>query len=171
MDQQNNIQWAYLELMGRFQTAGIVSEVELFGTKMGRIDIPQEDGSFITQYFGGQAVYRCTPTTEKIARALAKANQPDPVHPWTMRHLMLRSPSTAIRGQDDNDHDDNDHKLSPKQKTKLPESPPGASSARVGRPCSPPGLIFPMCRLGNQIQRPSKLHGPLRKKPKHQVHD
>lgn len=101
-------QWCFLELMGHFKTAGIVTEVELFGTKLGRIDIPQKDDSFVTQYFGGQAVYRCTPTTEEIARVLALANQADPVHPWTMQHLLLRSPRTRENNEDDED-DDNDY--------------------------------------------------------------
>lgn len=49
-----------------------------FGVEIGRIDIPSGD-SFITQYFGGSAVYRMTPVSEEIARAFSARNQPRPV--------------------------------------------------------------------------------------------
>lgn len=80
-------QWAILELMGHVKLAGIVTEEERFGTKMGRIDIPDGNGGFTTQYFGGSSVYRMTPTTEEIARHIAEDNQPTPVHPWQLRQL------------------------------------------------------------------------------------
>lgn len=83
-EQQGTFQsWAVLELLGHVRTAGLVSEQELFGTKMGRIDIPTADG-FVTQFFGGSSVYRLTPTTEEIARSVAARNQPAPVHRWEL---------------------------------------------------------------------------------------
>lgn len=81
-------QWAILELMGHVRLAGRVSEEELFGTKMGRIDIPSGD-NFTTQYFGGGSVYRLTPTTEEIARGVAANNQPRPVQPWEFLWLPV----------------------------------------------------------------------------------
>lgn len=76
-------QWAILELMGHVRLAGRVTEEELFGAKMGRIDIPNGD-RFTTQYFGGGSIYRLTPTTEEIARNVAANNQPRPVQPWEL---------------------------------------------------------------------------------------
>lgn len=76
-------QWAIVELMGHVRLAGRVTEESLFGTALGRIDIPNDDG-FTTQYFGGGSVYRITPTTEEIARAVALRNQPEPVHRWEL---------------------------------------------------------------------------------------
>lgn len=83
--------WAILELMGHVKLAGFVTEEELFGGKMGRIDIPRGDGDegAVTQYFGGQTVYRLTPTSEEIARAFAARHQPRPVHTW---ELQLSAP-------------------------------------------------------------------------------
>jgi hypothetical protein len=75
--------WAILELMGHVRTAGFVTEEEHFGCKLGRIDIPNGDG-MATQYFGGSSVYRLTITTEEVARAVAKSNQPEPVHRWEL---------------------------------------------------------------------------------------
>lgn len=75
--------WAVLELMGHVRMAGRVTEEERFGVKMGRIDVPKDDG-FTTVYFGGGSVYRMTPTTEEIARAVATRSQPAPVHRYEL---------------------------------------------------------------------------------------
>lgn len=65
--------WCVLELLGHVKVAGYVTEEELFGTKIGRIDIPADDErEAITQYFGGQSLYRLTPVTEDVARAFAR---------------------------------------------------------------------------------------------------
>ena len=64
-------QWCIVELMGHVCMAGLVTEEARFGTKLGRVDIPRLSGSFSTHYFGGGSVYRLTPTTEEIARAVA----------------------------------------------------------------------------------------------------
>ncbi len=73
--------WGILELMGHVKMAGFITQEELFGTKMGRIDIPAGDGEeAITQYFGGSSVYRLTPVSEATARAFAMRNRPRPVH-------------------------------------------------------------------------------------------
>lgn len=77
-------QWAILELMGHVKLAGRVTEEEHFGSKLGRIDIPNADGGFTTQFFGGGSVYRLTPTTEEIARHIALNNQPKPVQVWEL---------------------------------------------------------------------------------------
>ncbi len=87
--------WAIVELLGHVKIAGLVSEEERFGTKMGRIEIPGPDGKFVTQYFAGGSVYRITPTTEEIARSVAKNNAPSPVHRWE-----LPSPAALAEAED-----------------------------------------------------------------------
>jgi hypothetical protein len=77
--------WAIIELMGHVRMAGRVSEVERFGQKMGRIDIPGlHPAIFRTVYFGGGSVYRESPVTEEMARAVAAASPIAPVHPWDL---------------------------------------------------------------------------------------
>jgi hypothetical protein len=85
-------EWAILELMGHIKLAGIVTECEMFGAKLGRIEIPIDQATFVTQFFGGGSVYRLTPTTEQIARAVAISNQPQPVHRWELNQPALPSP-------------------------------------------------------------------------------
>jgi hypothetical protein len=84
--------WAVVELMGHVRLAGRLTEEERFGSKMGRLDIPQDDGQFVTQFFGGGSVYRITVVSEEVARAVAKAGKIEPVHPWEMRQLEAKAP-------------------------------------------------------------------------------
>lgn len=75
--------WAVLELMGHVRMAGRVTEEERFGSKLGRIDVPDGD-SFTTVYFTASSIYRMTPTTEEIARSVAARNKPEPVHRYEL---------------------------------------------------------------------------------------
>jgi hypothetical protein len=73
--------WAVVEVMGHLQLAGKVSEENLFGTVLMRVDVPDEtqaDG-FYTRYFGGSSIYSLTPCTEEVARAVAaqRTRKPD----------------------------------------------------------------------------------------------
>jgi hypothetical protein len=77
-------QWAILELMGHVRMAGRVTEETRFGAALGRIDVPGPGDSFTTVYFGGGSIYRLTPTTEEVARAVARGSQPEPVHRWEL---------------------------------------------------------------------------------------
>lgn len=79
-DKQENT-WAIVELMGHVKLAGRLSEVERFGVKMGRLDIPEGDG-FVTRLFGGQSVYSITYVTEAVARHVRKQTTAAPVSPW-----------------------------------------------------------------------------------------
>jgi hypothetical protein len=103
--------WAILELMGHVKLAGYITEEELFGSKIGRIDIPGENGqTAVTQYFGGHTVYRLTPVTEDVARAFAIGHQPAPVTRWELKTVEL--PETAGPGYrddyEDGEYDDDD---------------------------------------------------------------
>jgi len=100
--------WGVVELMGHVRLAGKVTEEEKFGTKMGRIDIPQGDG-FITQYFGGHSVYRITFVTEEVARHVCKSTSAAPVSVWDFPKQLAESRHEAevVRsGEFDVDHDD-----------------------------------------------------------------
>jgi len=106
--------WGILELMGHVRVAGYITEVELFGGKMGRIDIPVEDGADFTQFFGGHTVYRITPVSEEVARMFATRNQHRPVRVYELQ-LPAPEPATAVLspyGRDplesDDDLDDED---------------------------------------------------------------
>ncbi len=87
--------WAIVELMGHRRLAGYVEEVELFGGKMMRLDIPSEPP--VTQFYGPSAIYAVTPTTEEVARAFARDRQPRPV-PLRARTPFAVAPELDRRG-------------------------------------------------------------------------
>lgn len=102
--------WCILELMGHVRLAGFVTEAEMFGGVLGRIDVPKtetcplccgtplipiiegacpckecKDGKVektYTQFFGNSSVYRLTPVSEEVARHVANTVQAAPVSAW-----------------------------------------------------------------------------------------
>jgi len=91
--------------MGHVKLAGFVTDEELFGGKIGRIDIPagaDDEMAAITQYFGGNTVYRLTPVSEHVARAFAACNRPRPVYIYELKLPTLQAPME----NDDSDFDD-----------------------------------------------------------------
>lgn len=107
----SELAWAVVELMGHVRMAGLLTEEERFGAKLGRLDVPKGDG-FVTTFFGGQSVYRITPCTEEAARAVAAHNQPSPVHTWELPRPALASPAetklTPASHIEDLDNEDDD---------------------------------------------------------------
>lgn len=78
-------EWGVVELFGHIRLAGRISEVEHYGGKLLRLDIPGSNGEFIaTQLIGHAALFRVTPTTEQTARRVAVLSQPAPVKRWEL---------------------------------------------------------------------------------------
>ena len=80
MDNEKFDDWAIVELMGHRRLAGHVTEIELAGKGMLRVDIPGPGDTSTTQIYSPDSLYCLTPTTEEIARAVALNSQPTPVH-------------------------------------------------------------------------------------------
>jgi len=102
--------WARLELMGHRQRVGFVREVEMYGGKMLRIDLPVEGSTDVTEFYGVTSIYARTPISEAIARDVAKRyGDPRPVQPMDYRIADKRE---AVVGEysddrrDDGDRDD-----------------------------------------------------------------
>jgi hypothetical protein len=77
--------WAIVELMGHRRLAGKVGQAEQYGTAMLRLDVYVDgDDPTATQFYGAPAIYCVTPTTEQIARAVARRDAPRPVSPWEL---------------------------------------------------------------------------------------
>lgn len=83
--------WAILELMGHRVLGGRVTQEEIFGRAMIRIDVPDVNdagdavGTYATQYYSPEAMYALTPTSEAVATRLACQRKPAPVTPWDLR--------------------------------------------------------------------------------------
>lgn len=87
--------WAMLELMGHRRMAGYVSEVEMFGTTMVRLDMPQPDRDTPdTQFYSAAAVYCVTPMSEEEVQ---KYLRPPPL----LAHRSLTERLDDAYGDDD----------------------------------------------------------------------
>ena len=83
--------WALVEIMGHKRFAGRVSEENVIGVPMLRIDVPvsRERPGFI-KYFAAGAIYGITPMTEEATRTLAdalNAEATDVYIPYSQRRL------------------------------------------------------------------------------------
>lgn len=94
--------WVILELMGHRRLAGYLREEALGGSSFLRIDVPGDEGTVATQFYTGAAVYCITPTTEAIARKVAKGSRPEPVTAWELRPERTL-PASDRRHDDDAD--------------------------------------------------------------------
>lgn len=65
-------QWGICELMGHQRTAGRLSEENIGGASLLRVDFPDGD-TFRTTYYGASAIYALHVTDEKVARTAAAA--------------------------------------------------------------------------------------------------
>lgn len=99
--------WAIVELMGHVRMAGHVEEATIAGQGVLKVDVPEAEGDCgkhpaFTQFVSGASLYRLTPTTEEIARSVAKHSRPSAVHSWEQPRPAL----PASKSDDDAPHPD-----------------------------------------------------------------
>jgi len=82
--------WVILELMGHRRLGGYLTEQEIGGVNFLRLEVPAVDGhKAATQFYSASSVYCITPTTEKLAKACARASRPAPIHRWELPAAKL----------------------------------------------------------------------------------
>lgn len=97
--------WARLELMGHRVRIGQVREVEQYGGKLLRIDIPV-GSEFVTEFYGASAIYCMSPISEDIAKDYAEcAGDHRPVKPMDYRIEDKR----PVHDADDHPDDDSEY--------------------------------------------------------------
>lgn len=112
MTDKTETYWAIVELMGHRRRAGLCQEVEQFGAKMLRIDIPAGD-EFVTEFYGGSSIYALRPASEDVARVMAEQlGDPRPVAPVAFR-LPAPPPVYDERAEYLDDEADDDEELQP----------------------------------------------------------
>jgi hypothetical protein len=95
-------QWAIIELMGHIRYGGRVTKDNQFGTPLLRVEVPLENGDFVTQLVNPSSIYRLTMASEELARAAARNNRHEPMSSWDIRHLIEQQPAADIfDGADD----------------------------------------------------------------------
>ena len=92
--------WAVVELMGHRRLAGFVTEQEVFGAGLLRIDVPGEGDAMTTQFYSPAALYCLTPVSETVARAYAAKNYMRPISAFD---LALPAPAIKRAYPDDDD--------------------------------------------------------------------
>lgn len=95
--------WAIVEVLGRKQFAGHVSEQVVAGQALLRVDVPEttvgnETIPAFTKFVGPGSIYMLTPTDEATARRVAAALRERPVHVWQMPEPRgaLRDPDGSL---------------------------------------------------------------------------
>lgn len=96
--------WACVELMGYRVRYGQVFEVEQYGTKMLRIDVPNPAAPDepVSEFYGGPSIYSVTPMTEEMVRDKIGDRDIRPVKPVSYR-LPHSEPVAAAASSDDDD--------------------------------------------------------------------
>ncbi len=109
-------EWCICEFMGHLRIIGLVTQEDLFGAKLLRLDIPAvETIPGHTEYFGGAAIYRMVPVSEAVAwELLLMGETARPVTPWELARLRdalgttnnLRTPEAAAESSRDFEFED-----------------------------------------------------------------
>lgn len=97
--------WAIIELMGHRQRGGYVKDVEMFGGKLLRVDIPTDSGD-VTEFYGCSAIYALRPCTEQIARDFVKRSYEDPRPVRPVDYKPDDTPLIGHREEDDLDNEE-----------------------------------------------------------------
>ncbi len=88
--------WAVVEIYGHRRTGGRVKPQALGPAVWIRIDVPNRGGRFTTQFYNPGSIFSLTPSGEREARAVAYANEPEPVSRWEMRALDAPAPRPHV---------------------------------------------------------------------------
>ncbi len=100
-----------VELFGHQRIAGRVSDQQLGGSALLRVDVPEVDGQKgFTKFYGTGAIYAITPVSEETMLQAVRALRPVPIERWVLETRQI--PSVAGRADpddyDDYDEDDDD---------------------------------------------------------------
>lgn len=82
--------WALVEIMGRQQIVGRVTEAVIAGGAFLRVDVPAFNGSkAFTRFYGASSIYCISPVTEDVARQLLSQTRfrNEPVERWQLPQL------------------------------------------------------------------------------------
>jgi hypothetical protein len=114
-------QWGVVEVMGHKKFAGHITEQVVAGSALVRVDVPEVvvvdynrvERTFapFTKLVGVGSVYAITPTTEEIARAMAKEiakydGDPLPVRIPAERQLPASTEDAVVVGAESDDDDE-----------------------------------------------------------------
>lgn len=83
--------WVIVELFGHQRIAGKLTEQQIGGGNMIRIDVPETKSQpGFTRFLGNAAIYAINPVSEQIARAAAENLNAAPVRAYDIPELAQR---------------------------------------------------------------------------------
>lgn len=87
--------WGIVELFGHQRIAGRLTEQNVAGSNMLRVDVPESnENPAFTRFLNHAAIYAINPTTEEVAKLYAEKLQTKPIDSWDIRQfsekLMLK---------------------------------------------------------------------------------
>lgn len=100
--------WGIVELMGRQQSAGRLSEQMIAGGNLLRVDVPIDGENFRTVFYGASSIYAMHVTDEATARKAAGAMDKRPFYAYG---LDSGSPRLAQQGAFDKFDEDADREF------------------------------------------------------------
>lgn len=108
--------WCLVELFGHTKIYGRVTEQNIAGANMLRVDVPETPSQpAFTRFFGSAAIYSINPLDEKTCRFMAEKLEARPIESWNIsevakkHNLLLQQQTPAVTetsGRGDDDQED-----------------------------------------------------------------
>lgn len=97
--------YAVVEMMGHRKIVGLVTESDISGGQLLRVDVLNHEGNEErTEYIGVGSIYCLTIVSEEAAKAVAASNSPKPTWAWDLpRPKALPEREEYLEGDDDDD--------------------------------------------------------------------
>jgi hypothetical protein len=101
MEQDTKEMWALVELFGHNRVAGKITEAEMGGDALIRVDVPAvKDREPLTKYYNVKAIYALTPVDEATCLEMAKSIDATPISSYSIDREIERRKGLGS-GQDD----------------------------------------------------------------------
>lgn len=95
--------WALVELFGHSRVAGLVTEAEIGGGALIRVEVPAVKGRDpLTKYYNVKAIYGLTPVTKETATRMAESINAAPINSYSLDREIDRRKALGD-GDDDED--------------------------------------------------------------------
>lgn len=102
MSNDNDGQYAIVELMGHKVVAGLVSKSEMLGKPMLRVDVPATSAyPEFTQFYGEASIYCVTFVSEEVARLTAEQSKVNPVSVYVPDLISRDSHNKIVQRKDE----------------------------------------------------------------------
>ena len=106
MEQETKEMWALVELFGHNRVAGKVTEAEIGGGALIRVDVPAvKDKEPLTKYYNVKAIYGITPVDEATARRMAESIDAAPINAYSLEREVERRKALTDGEEDEGDLD------------------------------------------------------------------